>query len=152
MKRSRFTEEQIIAVLREQEAGVSTAEVCRKHGISSATFYAWRRSSAVWTSCEAFNGRMRDEPLNETIIYDLDHARSVLARWFASYNQRRPHSALGYLTPTAYAANLTATGDRLRNPDQLRPSPVAPPAQLRQSQQRTLASARWQAGVTARSS
>jgi putative transposase len=42
MKRSRFKEEQIIAILREQEAGSPTAEVCRKHGISSATFYKWK--------------------------------------------------------------------------------------------------------------
>ena len=42
MKRSKFTEEQIIAILREQEAGAKTAEVCRRHGISSATFYAGR--------------------------------------------------------------------------------------------------------------
>ena len=42
MKRSRFSEEQIIAVLKEQEAGMPTAEVCRRHGISSATFYKWK--------------------------------------------------------------------------------------------------------------
>jgi putative transposase len=42
MKRSRFTEEQIIGILREQESGVKTAEVCRKHGISEATFYKYK--------------------------------------------------------------------------------------------------------------
>ena len=42
MKPSRFTDEQIIGILREQEAGAATADVCRKHGISSATFYKWK--------------------------------------------------------------------------------------------------------------
>jgi hypothetical protein len=91
--------------------------------------------------CEAFNGRMRDELLNETLFYDLDHARAVVDRWVVAYNRTRPHSALGYLTPAAYAASLTATDNRLRNPDQLRRSSVAQPAHLRQSQSVALASA-----------
>jgi putative transposase len=42
MKRSRFSEEQIISILKEQEAGAKTADVCRKHGISDVTFYKWK--------------------------------------------------------------------------------------------------------------
>lgn len=42
MKRSRFSEEQIISILKEQEAGAKTADVCRRHGISDATFYKWK--------------------------------------------------------------------------------------------------------------
>jgi len=75
---------------------------------------------------ESFNGRMRDELLNETLFFDIDDARAKIAVWVADYNGERPHSSLSYLTPAAYAATFTATDARLRNPDQLRRSPVAP--------------------------
>ena len=42
MKRSRFSDEKIIAIVKEQEAGMATAEVCRRHGINSVTFYKWK--------------------------------------------------------------------------------------------------------------
>ena len=103
MKRARFTEDQIIGVLKEHEAGAKTADLARKHGVSEATLYNW----------------------NESLFLGLDHARTKITNWVDDYNQRRPHSALGYLTPAAYAANLSATCDRLRNPDQLRRSHVA---------------------------
>jgi transposase InsO family protein len=55
---------------------------------------------------ESFNGRIRDELLNETLFLCLDHARVVIAAWAEDYNQKSPHSSLGYETPAAFAAEL----------------------------------------------
>jgi hypothetical protein len=77
---------------------------------------------------ESFNGPIRDELLNETLFFGLDHARTCITDWADDYNEQRLHSARGYLSPTAYAANLTAIYDRLRNPDRLHRSHIAPPA------------------------
>lgn len=68
---------------------------------------------------------MRDELLNESLFFGLDHARRAIGTWVNDYNTTRPHSSIGYRPPAVYAATLTATGARLRNPDQLRRSPVA---------------------------
>jgi putative transposase len=53
MKKKRFTEEQIIAVLKESEAGAATKELCRRHGISEPTFYNWKAKYAGMTVSEA---------------------------------------------------------------------------------------------------
>ena len=79
--------------------------------------------------CEAFNSKMRDELLNETLFFGLDHAREVVGRWVADYNAARPHSALGYLTPAGFAAQLSAKGDQLHVTEAFRCSPIAPSAQ-----------------------
>jgi putative transposase len=92
-------------------------------------------------NCEAFNGRMRGELLNETLFFGIDHAREAVAAWTHIYNTERPHSALGYQAPAAFAAQLTAMGDQLRATETLRRSPIAPSAQPRQIQPRTLVSA-----------
>lgn len=53
MKRKRFTEAQIIAVLKENEAGAKVDDLCRRHGISAATFYAWRKKYGGMEASEA---------------------------------------------------------------------------------------------------
>jgi putative transposase len=75
--------------------------------------------------CESFNGRMRDELLNETLFLGPAHARSLIADWVTDYNEVRPHSSLGYRTRAAFAAVLTTKGSQLRNSAQLRRESVA---------------------------
>ncbi len=78
---------------------------------------------------ESFNGRMRDEFLNESLFFGLDHARKAIAQWTADYNMTRPHSSLGYLTPSAYADALqSANGPRAALLDSSARGPFAQPA------------------------
>lgn len=56
---------------------------------------------------ESFNGRMRDELLDETMFRNLAHARIVITAWAADYTTKRPHSALDWQTPADYARTLT---------------------------------------------
>ncbi len=63
--------------------------------------------------CESFNGRFRDECLNEHWFLDLSDARQIIESWRRADNQQRPHSALGYQTPAAVHGHLSAAADPL---------------------------------------
>jgi transposase InsO family protein len=70
--------------------------------------------------CESFNGRMRDELLNETLFFGLDHARAKIADWVSDYNSQRPHSSLDYLTPAGLCRQPHRNVRPAAQPDQLR--------------------------------
>ncbi len=83
MRNSKFSEEQIIAILAEQERGMATAEVCRRHGVSSATFYRWkakfggmdvsdaRRLKVLETENTRLKKLSADSLLDNSILKDL---------------------------------------------------------------------------------
>jgi transposase InsO family protein len=77
MKKSKFTEEQILFVLKQGDAGQPIADVCRQMGISEATYYVWKKR--------------------------YEEARAVLRSWRHDYNHHRPHGSLGHLTPSEFA-------------------------------------------------
>ncbi|TIN90342.1 MAG: transposase, partial [Mesorhizobium sp.] len=74
---------------------------------------------------ESFNGRLRDELLNESLFFGLDHARSAIAEWRQDFNTARPHSSLGYQTPVAFAGTLAATGSHAALNEGFASPPVA---------------------------
>ncbi len=122
--KKRFSEEQIITILREAKQPRGTAqEVSRRHGISEQTFYRWRRkyegrgvNEAVrlrqqseigpvhidpgkpWQNgvAESFIGKLRDEGLDREWFHTLEEARIFIEMYRKHYNRERPHSGLGY--------------------------------------------------------
>lgn len=99
MKKQRFTEEQIIVVLREQEVGAKAADLCRKHGISEATFYNWKAKYGGMEVSEAKRLKALEEEnaklkkLLAVQMLDVAALRELLAKnvWSAS-------SVQGYAT------------------------------------------------------
>lgn len=86
---------------------------------------------------ESFQGRMRDECLNEHLFFSMNHARAVVAGWVEDFNTARPHSAIGYMTPAAYAATLKPQrAPALRHLESSAPMPVATVALSRKYQPR----------------
>ena len=90
---------------------------------------------------ESFNGRLRDELLNETLFRSVDHARQALADWKDDYNMVRPHSAIGNVPPALYA-NLSDPAKQrdgsLELPWGSAPRPVASPGQHGSNEERAL--------------
>jgi putative transposase len=90
---------------------------------------------------ESFNGRLRDELLNETLFTSLKHVREALATWMENYNTVRPHSSLGNLPPADYAKRSAPDMQRdgaLRYVEGFAPRPVASPSQQGSNEARTL--------------
>ncbi len=90
---------------------------------------------------ESFNGRLRDELLNETLFTSLAHARAALEEWRRDYNTERPHSALGNLTPVAYAARNASVPQQpgaLRSTTGFAPQAVATPGRTGPNDERIL--------------
>jgi transposase InsO family protein len=86
MKGKRFTEEQIIRILQEADAGLSMADVCRKH------------------NCESFNSIFRTTCLDCRLFCSMTEARVVIINWLEEYNTIRPHGSLGGMNPEFFTA------------------------------------------------
>ena len=114
----------------------------RQHETPHPAAIRGRSYTTPWGTI-SFNGRMRDELLNECLFFGLAHARIDIAAWVADYNTERPHSALGYQTPAAFAATLaptttTATGPSAAIDEVSAAGPVAHHPADSVSTQRTL--------------
>jgi transposase InsO family protein len=102
MRRKRFSEEQIVSILKESAAGMKTEEVCRRHGTCTNTFYRWK---AKYADMEVSDIR-KLKALEQNWFTDLSDAKAKIESWRQSYNTIRPHSSLNDDTPAEFAGRF----------------------------------------------
>ena len=107
MKR-RFSDEQIIGMIKEYEAGAKAQEVCRKYGISDATFYKYKARFGGMNVSDAKKLRVLEDE-NNRLKRMLAEARRIIETWRIDYNINRPHTSLNGQTPTEFAQRLRST-------------------------------------------
>ncbi len=101
MKKSRFTENPILAILTEDGFGIPVAEVRRKHGISAPTYYQWKSKYAGMSLPEL--KRVKELEAEDAWLFDsLTQAQQILEGWRVEYNTVRFHESLDKKTPPAY--------------------------------------------------
>ncbi len=114
MKQKRHTTEEIIRIIREVDGGKDLEAVCRKHNVSAASFYRWKKKFGGMElkdarkyrqlekengHVESFHGSLRDECLDRELMLSVAEARVVIEDYRRHYNEERPHGGLGYRTP-----------------------------------------------------
>lgn len=115
--------------IRSDNGGEFTADAVRSRLEEAGTGTLFIEPGSPWENAyiESFNGRLRDELLDQEAFATLAEAKHLGERWRSDYNHRRPHSSLGYLTPAAHAAAWIPSGSaalRLRESTQPRRSIV----------------------------
>ena len=106
LAQSKFSETQIVGILKDAEAGVAVNDLLRTHGISRATFFKWRSkySSSVSTGAIA---RKCSTPISLSRFAEL---RALTMTWLRIYNEERPHDSLGRVPPLTFLPRPTPAG------------------------------------------
>ncbi len=116
MKRSKFSEAQIAFVLKQAEDGTPVGEVCRKAGISEATYYNWHKKYGGLIPSEMKRLRQLEEEnakfkrMNQHWFMNLDDAVRKCEAWRRDYNEVRPHSVIGNKPPISLLSASVAHG------------------------------------------
>ncbi|PWC09238.1 hypothetical protein B4923_20580 [Brenneria roseae subsp. americana] len=114
MKKARFTETQILPVLKEVEGGRHVTDVCRENGVSEASYYNWKakyggmESSDIKRMKELEEENRRLKQMYASLSLDHEILKELAEDWRTEYNEERPHSSLGDMPPVIYARQKLA--------------------------------------------